>query len=369
MVTPCYYPTIGGTENVVKDLAETLTKMRIDVAVMTFNMVKKWKTSYKWKIERIGDVKVFRVPGLNWIPFEHSNKVSMGINLIPGSFTRILREFDIIHFHEDLTFPFFSQTIKKPKIFHLHGWIDECSKEENPIYKFILKRIADVYICLTKKMAENLNKIGVEISRIRVLPNGINTEVFYPASYAEKKDTIIFVGRISQEKGVHILLKSLNFLKNPVHLILIGPSSGNVQYFQQIREIIDKINSNGYHRVEYLHEQERKNLIQWYQKALILVLPSLKEGFPVTCLEALACKTAVVATNVGGIPEVINHMKNGMLVPPNNPFELAEAIQYLLENKEIAAKFAENGRKIVEENFSLEKVAKKLLKIYLEIID
>jgi len=345
-----------------------LNKMGTHTDVMTFNMNRKWNPSWRGTIERIDGVQVFKIPGLNWLPTEHSSRVNMGVNLIPGKFTNLLENYDIIHFHEEFSFPFFSYLVEKPKIFQFHGWIAANPRQKNFILNFILKRIADRYICLTKIMAENLAKMGVDEKKIRVLPNGVDTEFFHP-SRAKESNMVLFVGRISLEKGVHVLLKSLSYLKMPIHLVIIGPPSYNAKYFQMMLGLIRNENKKGYHRIMYLGEQEQTDLVQWYQEASIFVLPSFWEGFPVANLEALACETPVVATNIGGNPEVISHYENGMLVPPNDPVKLAESIQYLLDNETIATKLGKQGRKFVVENFSLKTVTKKLLGIYKEIFD
>jgi glycosyltransferase involved in cell wall biosynthesis len=109
---------------------------------------------------------------------------------------------------------------------------------------------------------------------------------------------------------------------------------------------------------------DQADIIKWYQKASLFVLPSFGEGFPVTTLEALSCETPVIATPVGGIPEIVKNYENGILIPPNDPAALARAIQYLLENKKIRTKFGREGRKRIIKHYSLEASVKKLCWIY-----
>jgi len=106
------------------------------------------------------------------------------------------------------------------------------------------------------------------------------------------------------------------------------------------------------------------DIIKWFQRASIFVVPSFKEGLPMVILESLSCETPVIATPVGGIPEVIQNYKNGILVPVNNPQKLADAIQYLLDNKDVRTKLGIIGRKYIKKNFSLEVTVKKLNMIY-----
>jgi len=366
MVTPCYYPVKGGTETVVRNLAIKLNEMGTHTDVMTFNMDRKWNPKWKGKIETTDGFKVFKIPGFNWFPIAHSDRITMGINLIPGRFANRLKEYDIIHFHEDLSFPLFSYFSKKPKIFHLHGLNVDFSKRYF-LNRFILKRVADLYICLSKLMEKDLAQLGIPEKKIRCLPNGVDVKIFRPLR--EKKDNLIlFVGRISFIKGLHVLLKSLRYLEKSIHLVIIGPLGWNVKYFDETLKLIDDENKKGIHKITYLGAQDQTDIIKWYQRASIFVLPSFTEGLGVVNLEALSCETPVVATNVGGIPEVIRDGETGILVPPNNTVKLAEAIQYLLDNEDVRKKFGKEGRRFILENFSHEAIVERLYQIYEELI-
>lgn len=114
MVTPGFYPIKGGTETMVRNLSIELNKVGVHVDVMTFNMDRKWNPKWREKIEKIDGITVFKVPALNWLPSEHSPRITFGINLIPGRFRHWMKEYDIIHFHEaEFSFPLFSYFVKK----------------------------------------------------------------------------------------------------------------------------------------------------------------------------------------------------------------------------------------------------------------
>lgn len=367
MVTPAFYPIKGGTEVVVRNLSIKLNEMGIHTDVMTFNMDRKWNTAWKGKIERIDGVNVFKIPALNWFPMAHSNRITLGVNLIPGRFTKHLKDYGIIHFHEaDLSFPLFSFFTKKPKIFQLHGF-DLNFYKRYFLSRFILRHVADLYICLTKLMERELVELGLSQDKIRVLPNSVDVKIFRPSG-EKKNNLVLFVGRICFQKGLHILLKSLRYLEKSIHLVIIGPPDWDFRYFESILRLIEEENKNGKHKITYLGAQDQTNIIEWYRKSSILVLPSFREAFPVVNLEALSCETPVVATNVGGIPEVVRDGENGILVPPNDALKLAEAIQYLLDNEKVRSKFGRQGREWIVNHFSLEAVVEKLQRIYEEMI-
>ena len=365
MVSPCYYPVKGGTETIVRNLAITLNKNNVQTDVMTFNVDQTRNPKWQGKIEKIDGITVYRIPALNWI---RSYRVTAGVNFIPGRFTNILKNYDIIHFHEfDLSFPFFSAFFKKPKILHFHG-VDFKFVKRHHINRFLLKHLVHLYISISKQMTKELISLGIPKSKIAYLPNSVDTNLFKPGN--QKEDNfLLFVGRISEGKGLHILLKSLEHLEKSIRLIIIGPSDWDIEYFQNILKMIEIINREGKHEIKYLGPLKNEELVKWYQKATLFILPSFGESFPVTVLEALACETPVIATPVGGIPEIIKNHKTGILIPTGDSTRLAEAIQYLLENKDIRLKMGREGRTLVTKHHSLEVAAKKLIMIYDRLIE
>jgi len=368
MVTPSFYPIEGGTETMVRNLSIELNKVGVHVDILTFNMDRKWNPKWRKKIEKIDGITVFKIPALNWLPIVHSPRITSKLNLIPGRFTHLMKEYDIIHFHEaEFTFPFFSRFVKKPKILHLHGIRFDYFKRYH-FSRFLLKTAADLYISLTKQMKNELIALGIPKDKIELLPNGVDTQIFQPK---EKKidNTLLYVGRIAPGKGLHVLLKSLKYIKTPVELEIIGPSGWDLDYYQNMLRLIEIENRRGKHKIRYLGcvKPNQTSLIERYQKASIFVLPSFYEAFGVVLLEAMACETPVVSTQTGGTTEIVINCINGMLVPVNHHIKLAEAINYLLENKDVRIKFGKTGRKTVKDNFSIEIVVKKLCRIYEKI--
>jgi glycosyltransferase involved in cell wall biosynthesis len=368
MITPCYYPVKGGTETVVRNLSIALNKNNIQTDVMTFNMDHRWNPKWQGKIEKTDEITVFKIPALNWLPIAHSPRITMGINLIPSRFTQILKQYDIIHFHEaEFSFPLFSHFVKKPKILHLHGISFDYLKRYH-LSRFILKTAADLYLSITKQMKNELIMLGIPKNKITYLPNGVNTDLFSPQKRKED-DLLLFVGRIAPNKGLHVLLKSLSYLKKSIRLVIIGPADWNLEYYQNMLNLIESENRKKKHEIRYLGTLEQADIIKWHQKASIFILPSFEEGLPVTTLEALSCGTPVIATPVGGIPEVVKNRENGLLVPQNDPFKLAETIQFLLENEDMRIRFGHEGRELVVKDFSLKVVVSKLSRIYEQMLN
>jgi len=278
-----------------------------------------------------------------------------------------MKHYDIIHFHEaELSFPLFSFFIKKPKLLHLHG-IHVNYIKRYYLYRLMFKHVSNYYIAITREMEKDLIELGISQSRIIYLPNALDIKLFHPDKNKED-DLLLYLGRITPVKGLHVLLQSLHYLQKPIRLVMIGPADQGLKYYKDIVNLIEKENQRGRHEVKYLGVVPLEEAIKFYQKATIFILPSFWEAFPVVLLEALSCETPVVATPVGGIPEVVRNHENGILVPPNNPLKLAEAIQYLIDNKDIRIKMGREGRKWVTRNFSLDAIVNRLCSIYQNIL-
>ncbi|MDH5460092.1 MAG: glycosyltransferase family 4 protein, partial [Candidatus Bathyarchaeota archaeon] len=208
----------------------------------------------------------------------------------------------------------------------------------------------------------------VNPSSIAYLPNGVDTSIFKPVNDQQKqclrkklllphKDTIVtYTGRLSKEKGLELLLQVWKrvVLDYPdVYLLLVG--SGEGQAFSREKELRDFVASNdltahvgftGY--VENVHE--------YLQASDIFVFPSESEGFGLALIEALACRLPAVAAKVGGILDIINDGKNGILVKPKDAEGLYEVIRGLLNNKAAATSLGDKGRSTVQARFSMDAV-------------
>lgn len=174
---------------------------------------------------------------------------------------------------------------------------------------------------------------------------------------------IATAGRISPEKAQEVLIEAFARIKgeHPKASLLIigdGPSRRALEGLARER------NAEGVRFLGF-----RTDMDQIMCAIDLFVLPSLTEGLPNVILEAFACKKPVVATAVGGVPEIVDHGKSGLLVPPKRPDLLAEAIQALLRDPERRRAMGEAGYERVRRDFTFEAQAGKLEGIYEEIID
>jgi glycosyltransferase involved in cell wall biosynthesis len=148
----------------------------------------------------------------------------------------------------------------------------------------------------------------------------------------------------------------------------IGASSVDTNgklYRDRIREAVGAENES---RICFEH-LPREQITPRLQQAAVSVFPSVWENFPYTILEAMACGSAIVASRTGGIQEMLVDGVSGLLVPPNSPALLADAICKLLEDRTLADRLARNGRKRVEELYSREQVVPRMTDFYRSVVD
>ena len=370
MVTPSYHPIVGGSETAIRILSAKLNEIGVQTDVMTYNMNRKWKPIWREETEGRGLFKVFREPAFNLADILRINPLELlRLYVVPApGFTKRFEEYDVIHFQgeADLSFLFFSFFVRKPKI-----WTSHANKAKLPrlkrLFKLFFPHLADLYIAHQIGL---LSDLGVPRSKSLVLNSfGVDTSTFRPDEAQRIDNLILFVGRIEKSKGLHILLEALPQVVSPVRLIVIGPKSellkSDIEYTDECLERIEEINSSGFHRVNYLGPLDQKRLLPWYQKAAVLVRPDL-DGLSggLTSLEALACATPVIGTG----NHVIRDGINGIIVPPDNVDKLAKALNELLNKRDLGRKYGNEGRRLIEEHYSWEKVVTDLTKLYKAVL-
>lgn len=191
-------------------------------------------------------------------------------------------------------------------------------------------------------------------SSIAVIPNGIELAKFSPATPLTKSKIVCTVGRLSERKGQAVLLRAWTEIirRHPdARLILVGEGSLR----QQLEQSADK------DTVRFLGA--RQDVPAILQTADVFVLPSLREGFGIAAVEAMATGLPVVATAVGGLTEIIRDKEQGLLVPPDDPGALAKAVSWLFDNPEQARQLAAAGHERAKD-FSAVRTAEQLRSFY-----
>lgn len=212
------------------------------------------------------------------------------------------------------------------------------------IIKYILKRadyIAVVDQTIQKRILEL--KIGGIDHKIIITPNAVDIDKYNPQTVTNLaqeiglnsiKPIILFVGNLVPQKGLKYIIEAKKLLKSDAELLIVGDGPLMVELKQTVKK--DKIS-------DVFFTGARQDVNRIMPAADVFVLPSVSEGFPITIIEALASGLPVVATHVGGIPDVVTE-EVGIIVKPGDPPALAEALDLILENSEIRSKMKKAAR-------------------------
>ncbi len=231
-------------------------------------------------------------------------------------------------------------------------------------------------VSVSSSLKTAAEKLAVPKENIKVVYNGcdLNTFTFnheYHRIYrnklniSEKDKVITFVGELKENKGVYELIgafKNLLMHHQKLHLLLVGEGSEH----SNLKQIITVDNLEN--RVHFIGNKPHNEIANWLSVSDIFVLPTHYEGLPNVVLEAMSCGLPVVASNVGGIPEIIESGKNGILTKSKNVNSLTKSINYLLINEETANNLGSAGRKTIESKFSWERNAKDMVQVYREVL-
>jgi alpha-maltose-1-phosphate synthase len=253
---------------------------------------------------------------------------------------------------------------------------------------------ADGVIAVSTSMKEDVQRLyGVPEERVRIIHNGID-----PAEYRPTPDpatlrrlgvhpelpTVLFVGRITRQKGILHLVRALRHLRPGVQVVLCAGAPDTPEIGDEMRAMVAEAEEAYDGRLVWLPEMlSRADTIVLYSHADVFVCPSVYEPFGIINLEAMACETAVVASAVGGIPEIVVEEETGLLVPiepvgdgsfePRDPEAfsraLAEGVNRLLGEDELRKAMGSAGRRRVLEHFSWARIAGATLAFYADLIE
>ncbi len=214
-----------------------------------------------------------------------------------------------------------------------------------------------------------LKEKKIEPDNITVIHNGVDTAAFTPENkrkecnyYPELIDIdslkILYLSRLINSKGIYSLISAFPKIMKAIdaHFIIAGAGK---QIF------IDEHFKKNYSYLGYVTHERTPFL---YTSAEIFVLPSFSENFPLSILESMASQNSVIATEVGGIPEMIQTYQNGLLIPPNDPDSIARAIIELGEDTALRKKLSENARNSVIEKFNWKTAALETKKYYDKVL-
>jgi D-inositol-3-phosphate glycosyltransferase len=230
----------------------------------------------------------------------------------------------------------------------------------------------DHIIASTAREKQDLVKLyGASADKISVLPCGVNLDLFQPIDREtarkelglDHQKVILFVGRMDPLKGLEQLLTAMTYMDGdrPPLLMIVGGDSQSRSQIQALQHLTKQLNIE--ERVRFVGPVAQSRLPLYYSASDVCAIPSHYESFGMVALESLACGTPIVATNVGGMRNIIRHAEMGRIVHDNSPYNLANEISVLLYQREDKAQHIQTRRDKITE-FSWATIADRILRKY-----
>jgi starch synthase len=238
---------------------------------------------------------------------------------------------------------------------------------------------AAAVVAVSEGMRADILSAYPEISpeRVRVIRNGIDTDEYRPDPNTDvlerhgidlTRPYVIFVGRITRQKGVPVLLRAASGLIPEAQLVLLAGAADTPEQLAEVTELVDGLRATRT-GVFWIPEMLPKpEVIQLLTHATVFAIPSVYEPLGIVNLEAMACGTAVAGSRTGGIPEVVADGETGLLVPPGEPGPLADALNVLLRDPGRARAMGEAGRKRAVAEFGWPAIAAQTADLYAELV-
>ncbi len=248
--------------------------------------------------------------------------------------------------------------------------------------------MADALIAVSEETKEDVLKhFNVDENKVKVIYNGINLQEYVTTSETstldeygvdKSKPYVLFVGRITRQKGIIHLVNAIKYIDTETQIVLCAGAPDTKEIGIEMKNAVNEVKETRKNVIWIDKMVTKEEIIQLYSHADVFCCPSIYEPFGIINIEAMACKTAVVASAVGGIKEVVVNGETGILVPVEQqnsaPFEpvnpdkfakdLANGVNKLINNKELRESMATKGRKRVEDYFDWTSIAKQVEELY-----
>ena len=274
---------------------------------------------------------------------------------------------DIIHAHfcDDATAVAKELSRQKgiPYTFSAHGYDIYVNPPADWKERLYMSKFCIVYTQFNKNYL--INKYNVSAEKIKVVQHGVDINEFKPSVRKFKKLTIVSVARLHPIKGNEYLIVACSILKTKgldYQCLLVGDGERRAY----LQSMIEDLNLSDC--VKILGDKRHDQVARLLRYSHIHVLPSIEESFGVATLEAMACGLAVVSSDVQGVSELIQHMKTGFLVQPQNAKMLADCLEALGKDDGLREKMGSAARSYVEKKYSLENEARETLGLWESVI-
>ncbi|HNP85289.1 MAG TPA: glycogen synthase [Kouleothrix sp.] len=264
--------------------------------------------------------------------------------------------------------------------YHLSSWIERTGIED-----------ADAIIAVSQETRNDVLRLfNVDAAKVHVIHNGIDLQQYRATAASDaltrrgvdpSKPFVLFVGRITRQKGIIHLVNAIPEIDPSLQVVLCAGAPDTKEIGQEMAERVAEVSAQRDGVIWIQEMLPREDVIQFYAAASVFCCPSVYEPFGIINLEAMACETAVVASAVGGIPEVVVPGETGELVPlelkpgtfdPVDParfaHDLATAINKVARDPALMARYGAAGRRRVEDHFSWTAIAQRTLALYQTLV-
>lgn len=358
-------------------LSSYLSKQGVSSEIIALCVTRKWERS-KYLTEKVIDARrVCMWPSYGIGPLRFPMTRILRAHYLPAHPSLLrghLETFDLLHFHDevDLSLPTILIGVNKPKLFTLHSFENTFRYyQTNRIARAMLLKSTDMFHVFSDSQKTKLQSLGVKNEEITCIPHGVDVREFKPATgrISRKAIRIVWLGRIERGKGLINLLESIKILKTTDAAkdcieVRIAGSVWDSRYYDELLAYKRQMELD---EVRFIGPVDRATAKILLRQADIFVLPSLRETFPLVNLEAMASGLPVIASAVGAIPDVVMDGETGFLVPPNDSASIAERLSFLVADDKLRRRMGRKARKRVEDYYSMDAVAKKILNLYSEL--
>lgn len=273
-------------------------------------------------------------------------------------------------FYKDVTLVFLLKLFRVKIVFHLHNKgikKNETSKINNVLYRYVFKNSS--VILLSNYLYDDVKKF-VSIEQLYICPNGVENlmkDINIPLKKNPESVKILFLSNLIKSKGVFVLIEACSILQQKGYNFsceFIG-GEGDVNAHQFMMEVKKAGVSES---VQYLGRKHGLEKEMAYQSADIFVLPTSNDCFPLVLLEAMQYELPVISTKEGGIRDIVEDNVTGLIVERNNPIDLADKLEVLINNEAMRLEMGRAGHSKYENEFTLQAFESKLQEILEEIL-
>jgi glycosyltransferase involved in cell wall biosynthesis len=375
-VTPRFPPAIGGVEEHVYRISIELAKRGHMVTVITSNEVD--HTVHLKGKEIMNGIEVHRHP--LFIP-----KMFREYWLIPNIIKDLAYfKSDVVHVHgyrclSSYTAILLSHFEGTPIVFTPHGIYPPRSHINALLknafdYTFgrLMLSLSDRIIALTEHNKQLLLQIGAPEEKITIVPNGITVEEFAKQKKATfnslkvRGPILLYTGRIDWNKRIDKIIEAMPLILKrfpSAKLFIAGPDYAN--YTSALRELAEKLKVK--HSIQITGSVTREELLDFYSKADVFIMPSSYEGFGLSILEAMGSKIPVIASSIGGPGDIFTHGVNALLLKEASANEISEAVNSVLTDEKLRETIVKNAFELVKNKFTWNNVVDTLERIYRQV--